>query len=612
MSQTHMNKFFQRVKQLLLYGGLEKEQYKMISSEIDSANRKSIIILSSACLIVYALRLCLTYSVVPELNRVVFLNAILLFGILAVGNVVVQDNQRFVHISAYLFMAFYLAVGIISAIGPASIHERTTLYLVFVVVAPMLYALNAVELTAVIAPAEIIYLLLIAKFQSSYSVYATNQGNSLFFSISGLLLGIYMANMKISGIYNTYMNARTEEIKNLNKELAFSRQQLQSALSSAEHASQAKTVFLNNMSHDIRTPMNAVIGFTSLAQNHIDDKEQVRDYLSKIMTSSQHLLSLINDVLDMSQIESGSITIDESPLSISKLLQDIRTITQTGIHSKGLNFYIDTQDITDDTIMGDNLKLQQVLLNILGNSIKFTPSGGTITLRVLQRQKTTSGYADYEFRIKDNGIGMSEEFKEHIFEAFSREETSTVSQIQGTGLGMSITKNLIDRMGGTITVNSTEGEGSEFIVCLRFEVNQESLSPEEDNSSKTTTASVKKILLVEDNVLNEEIARTILTDHDFMVDSAFNGSEAISKVKNNIQNDYDLILMDIRMPDMNGYEAAKAIRSLKDPKQAAIPIIAMTANAFDEDRQAAFDAGMNGHLAKPVDIKNLLQAIRNL
>lgn len=540
MSQTYMNKFFQRVKQLLLYGGLEKKQYEMISSEIDSANRKSIIILSSACLIVYALRLCLTYSAVPELNRVVFLNAILLFGILAVSNVVVQDNQRFVHISAYLFMAFYLVIGIISAIGPASIHERTTLYLVFVVVAPMLYALNAVELTAIIAPAEIIYLILIAKFQSSYSVYITNQGNSLFFSITGLLLGIYMANIKISGIYNTYMSARAEEIKKLNKELAFSRQQLQSALSSAEHASQAKTVFLNNMSHDIRTPMNAVIGFTSLAQSHIDDKEQVRDYLSKIMTSSQHLLSLINDVLDMSQIENGSVTIDESPLSISKLLQDIRTITQNGIDSKGLNFYIDTQDITDDTIMRDNLKLQQVLLNILGNSIKFTPSGGTIT------------------------------------------------------------------------VNSTEGEGSEFIVCLRFAVNQESLSPEKDNSLKTEPLSVKKILLVEDNVLNEEIARTILTDHDFIVDSAFNGSEAVSKVKNNIQNDYDLILMDIRMPVMDGYEAARSIRSLKDPKQADIPIIAMTANAFEEDRRAAFEAGMNGHISKPVDIENLLRVIHDL
>lgn len=540
MSQTYMNKFFQRVKQLLLYGGLEKKQYEMISSEIDSANRKSIIILSSACLIVYALRLCLTYSAVPELNRVVFLNAILLFGILAVSNVVVQDNQRFVHISAYLFMAFYLVIGIISAIGPASIHERTTLYLVFVVVAPMLYTLNAVELTAIIAPAEIIYLILIAKFQSSYSVYITNQGNSLFFSITGLLLGIYMANIKISGIYNTYMSARAEEIKKLNKELAFSRQQLQSALSSAEHASQAKTVFLNNMSHDIRTPMNAVIGFTSLAQSHIDDKEQVRDYLSKIMTSSQHLLSLINDVLDMSQIENGSVTIDESPLSISKLLQDIRTITQNGIDSKGLNFYIDTQDITDDTIMRDNLKLQQVLLNILGNSIKFTPSGGTIT------------------------------------------------------------------------VNSTEGEGSEFIVCLRFAVNQESLSPEKDNSLKTEPLSVKKILLVEDNVLNEEIARTILTDHDFIVDSAFNGSEAVSKVKNNIQNDYDLILMDIRMPVMDGYEAARTIRSLKDPKQADIPIIAMTANAFEEDRRAAFEAGMNGHISKPVDIENLLRVIHDL
>lgn len=242
-SLIYMNKFFIKLKQLLLYGGLKKDQYQMISSEINESNRKSIIILSSACLIVYALRLCLTYSAVPDTNRIVFLNAILLFGLLAVGNMLVRNNHRFVHISAYLFMAFYLAVGIFSAIGAGSIHERTTLYLVFVVVAPMLYALNALELTLVIVPAEIIYLLLIAKFQSSYSVYITNQGNSLFFSITGLLLGIYMANMKISGIYNTYMNVRTEELRQLNKELSFSRQQLESALSEAEQANQAKRNF---------------------------------------------------------------------------------------------------------------------------------------------------------------------------------------------------------------------------------------------------------------------------------------------------------------------------------------------------------------------------------
>lgn len=465
-----MNKFFTKLKQLLLYGGLEKEQYQMISSEINESNRKSIIILSSACLIVYAIRLCLTYSAVSGTNRIVFLNAILLFGILAVSNIVVRNNHRFVHLSAYLFMAFYLGVGILSAIGPSSIHERTTLYLVFVVVAPMLYALNALELSAVIVPAEIIYLLLITKFQSAYPVYITNQGNSLFFSITGLLLGIYMANMKISGIYNTYMNVRTEELKQLNKELAFSRQQLEYALSEAKQANQAKTEFLNNMSHDIRTPMNAIIGVTSLAQEHIDNKEQTADYLDKIMTSSKHLLSLINDILDMNRIESGKVTLEEHPLSIPEVIRDIRTITQAEMDSKHLNFYIDTKDIKDETVISDNLKLQQIFLNILSNSIKFTPVGGTISFHITQKQTAPSGYADYEFRIKDNEIGMSQEFKEHIFEAFSRENNTTVSRIQETGLGMSITKNTIDMMGGTIVVNSEKGNGTEFIISLRFAV----------------------------------------------------------------------------------------------------------------------------------------------
>lgn len=607
-----MNKFFIKLKQLLLYGGLEKEQYRMISSEIDEANRKSIITLSTACLIVYALRLCLSYSAVPDMNRIVFLNAILLFGILAVGNILVKQSSHFVHISACLFMAFYLGVGILSAIGPGSIHERTTLYLVFVVVAPMLYALNAVELTAIIAPAEIIYLLLIAKFQFSYSVYITNQGNSLFFSITGLLLGIYMANMKISGIYNTYMNARTEEIKQLNKELAFSRQELETALLDAEHANQAKTTFLNNMSHDIRTPMNAVIGFTSLAKDHIDDKQQVADYLDKIMTSSQHLLSLINDVLDMSRIESGKVTIEESPMCISELLHDICTITQPEITARQLDFYIDAKQIVNETFMGDHLRLQQVLLNILSNSIKFTAPGGKISLCISQLQTAPAGYADYEFRIKDNGIGMSKEFKDHIFEAFTRENTSTVSGIQGTGLGMSITKNIIDLMNGTIVVNSKEGKGSEFIISLRFSLHLDSLPKEEKKTVNTQTHSVKNILLVEDNPLNEEIARTILTDHGFLIDSAFSGEEAVSKIKDQTQNNYDLILMDIQMPGMNGYQTARMIRKLPDPVLSNIPIIAMTANAFEEDRKAALDAGMNGHLAKPVDIDHLLDIIRQI
>lgn len=403
---------------------------------------------------------------------------------------------------------------------------------------------------------------MIAKFQSSYPVYITNQGNSLFFSITGLLLGIYMANMKISGIYNTYMNA--------------------------------------------------IIGFTSLAQDHIDDKHQVADYLDKIMTSSQHLLSLINGVLDMSRIESGKITIENSPMCITELLHDIQTITQPEIDARHLDFSIDTHNLVNETFLADHLRLQQVLLNILSNSIKFTSPGGKIDFSISQLTSAPSGYADYEFRIKDNGIGMNPEFKKHIFEAFTRENTSTVSGIQGTELGMSITKNIIDMMGGTIVVNSEEGKGSEFIVSLRFSTNIDLLTRKESESFKNTELSVKKILLVEDNPLNEEIARTILTDHGFIIDSAFNGMEAVDKIKDPHSNDYDLILMDIQMPGMDGYETTQMIRKLHDPHLANIPIIAMTANAFEEDRKAALNAGMNGHLAKPVDIDHLLDIIRQI
>ena len=301
-----MRNFFNRCKQLLLYGGLPREQYITISREIDEANRKSIVVLSAACLLVYALRMCLHYSSVPHTNQVVFGCAIVLFGFLALVNTHVKNRRWVVHGSAYLFLAFYLCVGIFAAIGEGSIHERTTLYLVFVVVAPMLYALNAVELTAIVLPAQCLYLALIHRFQAGYPVYPTNCGNSIFFSISGLLLGIYMANMKISGIYNTYRTARMDEIQKLNEELAASREELKAALSDAERANRAKTDFLNHMSHDIRTPMNAIIDFTTLAASRADDPQRVRDYLGKIITASRHLLSLINDVLDMSRIEKAA------------------------------------------------------------------------------------------------------------------------------------------------------------------------------------------------------------------------------------------------------------------------------------------------------------------
>ena len=531
----------------------------------------------------------------------------------------------------------------------------------------------------------------------------------------------------------------------LNKKLQESQNELKAALLQAESANSAKTTFLNNMSHDIRTPMNAIIGFTSLAASHIDNKELVKDYLKKIGTSSEHLLSLINDVLDMSRIESGKVKIDEKPLHLPDLIHDIRTIIRPSVSSKQLDFLIDTVDVVDEDIIADKLRLTQILLNILSNGVKYNKTGGTISLRVKQEKKAPKGCAKYHFIIRDTGIGISKEFQKHIFENFSREETATVNCIQGTGLGLAITKKIVEMMGGTITLESEEGVGSEFDVCLTFRLNGErkvyekiaslqglrvlvadddtdtclnvstmlseigmrsewtvsgkeavirakhavdmgdefyayiidwlmpdmngietvrrirrvigDSSPiiiltaydwsdvEEEAKEAGVTAfcekplfmselrdilshpmeiskpvpkpvidiqAGKKVLLVEDNELNQEIAYEILTQAGFVVEIAKDGFSAVEKMAASGPDQYDLILMDIQMPVMNGYEATKKIRAMEAPHCKQIPIIAMTANAFEEDRELAFQAGMNGYLAKPIEINTMLQTIGSI
>ena len=534
---------------------------------------------------------------------------------------------------------------------------------------------------------------------------------------------------------------KKEQEKKYQTQLEEQNRKLEIALQHEGAANRAKREFLFNMSHDIRTPMNAIIGFTSLAATHIDNREQVLDYLKKISTSSQHLLSLINDVLDMSRIESGKVKIEEKAVHLPDLVHDVRSIIQPNVAAKRLSLFIDTMDIEDEDIITDPLRLNQILLNILSNAIKFTPTGGMISIRIAQKNGAPKGCVCYEFRIKDNGIGMSEEFQKHIFEEFSREESSTVSGIQGTGLGMSITKNIVDLMGGTIAIESEPGKGSEFIVDLCFarceqKVEQRQLPqleglralvadddtdtclsvstmlskigmrPEwtisgkeavirtkyaveqgdefsvyiidwlipdmngieivrqirkvignrcpiiiltaydwadiEDEAraagvtafcekplflselrrvlaepfraepaskpAQPTAADLKgkKLLLVEDNELNREIALEILKEAGFVVDTAEDGAVAVQKIKQAAPGQYDLILMDIQMPNLDGYEATRQIRALPDAEKANIPIFAMTANAFEEDRQNALAAGMNGHIAKPLDVPHLL------
>ena len=390
---------------------------------------------------------------------------------------------------------------------------------------------------------------------------------------------------------------------------------LLSAVHAAETANRAKSTFLSNMSHDIRTPMNAIIGFTTLAVSNIDQKEKVRDYLTKILASSNHLLSLINDVLDMSRIESGRIHLEESETNLSEVLHDLKTIVSGQIHAKQLELYMDAMDVTDEDVYCDRTRLNQVLLNLLSNAIKFTPAGGTVSVRLRQLPGTRAETANYEIRVKDTGIGMSPEFAVKVFEPFERERTSTVSKIQGTGLGMAITKNIVGMMGGTIEVKTEKEKGTEFILVLPMRIGEaQAQQPEKDELLPATSEDFrgKHILLVEDNELNREIAVEILREYGFTVDTAENGAIGVEKIATAAPSTYDLVLMDVQMPVMNGYEATRQIRALGDPIRANILILAMTANAFDDDRRDALAAGMNGFLSKPIIIEDLVHTLQKM
>ncbi len=392
---------------------------------------------------------------------------------------------------------------------------------------------------------------------------------------------------------------------------------VEDALARAEIANQAKSQFLSNMSHDIRTPMNAIVGFTNLALNHIDDAELAKSYLEKIATASNHLLMLINDVLDMSYIESGKIHLAEQEYDILDIVEDLKNIMQSNVNAKNLTFTVDTQSVHNEWVLCDRLRLDQILLNLLGNSVKFTNAGGSIALAVAEIHD--QGKVAYEFRVKDTGIGMSDDFITRIFNPFERERSSTVSGIPGTGLGMAITKRLIDMMGGTISVTSKKNVGSEFVVLLPLksvshseQQNDDAQPSEAQFSARQFDAHGKRVLLAEDNAFNREIACAILSEAGFAVEEAEDGSVAVKKLLEKGAGYYTVVLMDIQMPVMDGYEATKAIRAFEDRDLASVPIIAMTANAFDEDKKKALQAGMNAYVAKPVDIAVLFETLQKV
>lgn len=388
------------------------------------------------------------------------------------------------------------------------------------------------------------------------------------------------------------------------------RQLLEEALAQANQANKAKSTFLSNMSHDIRTPMNAIVGFTSLAISHLQETGKVAEYLDKIHASSDHLLRLLNDVLDMSAIESGKTQLVEAPCSLPHILDQLHDLVQVSAQSKGLELHFDTAGLTDPDIYCDKLRLDQALINIVTNAIRYTPSGGSVQLLLTQKPDAPAGCGCYVFTVKDTGIGMSPEFLRRVFAPFERERNSTTSGIQGTGLGMAITKNIIEMMNGDIQVDSAQGQGTTVTITLTFRLSQEHQEAPSTHSAGTPSqCGDGRILLVEDNELNKEIAESILQDAGFVTEHAENGQVAVDMFTSHPAGYYKLILMDIQMPVMNGYEATQAIRALPQGDLASIPILAMTANAFEEDRRQALHCGMNGHIAKPIDVNELLRTL---
>lgn len=412
----------------------------------------------------------------------------------------------------------------------------------------------------------------------------------------------------ISQVVLGYRNIDEEIIQEMKQ-----KQMLAKALDEANLANNAKNLFLSNMSHDIRTPMNAIVGFTDLAKKHLDDREKVSGYLDMISTSSDHLLQLLNDVLEISRIESGSIQMEERACNLLDIVHEVQVQILPHISAKNISFSLDISQLKHDAVYTDYHKLSQILLHLMDNAVKYTSQNGQITVMVTEERKTDDSHALYRFVVEDNGIGIGRDFLEHLFEPFEREKNTTLSGIHGTGLGLAITKKLVEIIGGTIDVSSTVDKGSKFTVILPLCIMEH--QPVYSGSSidapvPVSASGQKKILIVDDNEINLEIENEVLKDAGFLVDTASDGSIALEKVKNSRPGDYDLILMDIQMPVMNGYHATKAIRQIENPKLAGIPIIAVSANTFEEDKKKAIESGMNAHLAKPLNVPRLFKLIQ--
>jgi signal transduction histidine kinase/ActR/RegA family two-component response regulator len=390
------------------------------------------------------------------------------------------------------------------------------------------------------------------------------------------------------------------------------KQALADALELAKKANAAKSSFLFNMSHDIRTPMNAVLGFTRIAREHINDREMVLDSLIKVEHAGEHMLRLINDILDMSKIENSKLELESAPCNLKAAITETAEFFRREMEDKNLSFSVVFENIEDEYVMCDYMRIRQIEINLLSNALKYTKSGGTVIYRIIQHGKESNGYADYELIVQDTGIGIDKAAQKRIFEAFERERSATESGVEGTGLGLAITKRLVELLGGSIELESERGKGSEFRVRLRLKTTESVKLSRSTGEKHKLSFKGKRVLVAEDNELNREIVEIILTEHGFIVETAEDGAKAVEMVAGSKSGYYDLVLMDIQMPYMDGYQATREIRQLSNRELANVPIIAMTANAFAEDRLKALECGMNDHIAKPLDIDKLEQVLKRI
>lgn len=597
----------EKILNILLYANVGKENYEKVKPRLTEANRHSLILFSMISAILSGILYGVSYAnAVLESSRICY--QIIIIGALfciILANTLAKRIHAFTYIGIWIFATLILSVC--TLYGTYIEPDRESLnFTVMIFVMPLLFI--DISLRNILgALFNIIIYIIVASHTQKPELLTLNLTNIIAYELIGIPLACFLVNKKIQSFVLQDKSDMMDEIVKLNSELVTARKQ-------AEASNAAKTSFLFNMSHDIRTPMNAISGFTKLLRKHQEEEDKRNDYLTKIETSSNILLSIINNILDLARIEKGTVVIENTVVDSKQLSDNLYTIFQEMMNEKNINFSMQ-MDVQHNLVECDPTRLREVLMNVISNAFKYTNAGGSISMKLTELPSTQEGYALYRTTVADTGIGMSSEFLPHIFEEFSRENNTTGNKIEGTGLGLPIVKRFVELMNGTIEVESKQGVGTTVTITIPHKIASKTPITEtehEEIECNPDSFQNKRILLAEDNDLNAEIAKEILCDAGFTIDRAGDGLQCLEMLQQAPANYYNVILMDIQMPRMNGHEATQAIRNLSDSAKSQIPIIAMTANAFEEDKRLALKMGMNNHVAKPINLPELMKALTSV